>query len=349
MQNNYFNCELNLKNSSKIVLTGDRPTGPLHLGHYIGSLTNRLKLQDSISEPNIIYIMIADTQALTDNFTTPQKIVDNVYEVAKDYISIGINPELSTIFIQSQVSEISELCMYYMNLVTIGRLERNPTVKNEIIQKKFNESVPAGFFCYPISQAADITAFKGEIIPVGEDQLPIIEQTNEIIRKFNRIYNTNCLVECTPYISKTPRLIGINGKAKASKSLNNAIFLNDNSEIVYKKVYSMYTDPDHLKIGDSGKIEGNVVFTYLDAFHQNQEEIQELKKHYQRGGLGDTTIKSILYKTLESILGPIREKRNNINNQEIKEILFYGTQKARLKARQTLNEVIEAMGLKYFS
>lgn len=251
----------------KIILTGDRPTGKLHLGHYVGSLVNRVKLQDEYEQ----YVMIADIQALTDNFENPGKIVDNLYEVALDYLSIGIEPGKSTIFIQSHIPELAELTVYYLNLVTLGRLERNPTVKSEIQQKGYDSSIPAGFLCYPVSQAADITAFKAEAVPVGEDQVPMIEQTNEIVRRFNRIYNTDCLKEAKPILSKTSRLVGIDGQSKASKSLGNAIFLSDTPEEIKRKVFLMFTDPAHLKISDPGKVEGNVVFEYLSAFHPIQK------------------------------------------------------------------------------
>ncbi len=331
--------------NKKIALTGDRPTGCLHLGHYIGSLKNRIRLQNQYNQ----YIMVADIQALTDYFSNPSKISDSLLEVVADYISVGIDPNLSTIFIQSQITALPELVMYYMNLVTVSRLERNPTVKTEIQQKNFADSIPAGFLCYPVSQAADITAFKAEIIPVGEDQLPLIEQCNEIVRRFNRIYNTQCLKEAKAELSTTPRLVGIDGKAKASKSLNNAIFLKDSPEIIKEKVYSMFTDPNHIKISDPGKVEGNVVFTYLDAFYDDKEEIASLKKQYQKGGLGDTSIKSLLNKTLQNLLEPIREKRFSLKKDYLYDILYTGTQKAKTIAEHTLCEVKEAIGLNFFS
>lgn len=332
--------------SLKNVLTGDRPTGPLHLGHYIGSLQNRVRIQNNDSYKQ--FVMIADTQALTDNFETPKKITDSVFEVVSDYLAIGLDPDKTTIFVQSQIPELSELAMYYMNLVTVGRLERNPTVKTEIQQKGYSDSIPAGFLCYPISQAADITAFKAEEVPVGEDQLPIIEQCNYIVRKFNRIYNTDILKEANAMLSDTPRLIGIDGKAKASKSLGNAVFLGDSAEEVKKKVFSMYTDPDHLKITDSGKIEGNVVFEYLDAFHPNKAEVEDLKAFYKRGGLGDVTIKNLLNETLQNLLAPIREKRQNLKFDYILDVLRTGTQKARTCAQTTLEEVRKAIGIEYW-
>lgn len=328
----------------KVILTGDRPTGNLHLGHFIGSLANRVALQDEYDQ----YIMIADVQALTDNFENPSKIIDNVYEVALDYLSIGIDPKKSTIFIQSQIQELSELSMYYLNLVTLGRLERNPTVKTEIQQKGYETSIPAGFFCYPVSQAADITAFKAEAVPVGEDQIPMIEQTNEIVRKFNRIYNTNYLKETKAILSKTPRLVGIDGRSKASKSLGNAISLSDSAEEIKRKVFLMFTDPDHLRVSDPGKVEGNVVFAYLDAFHLDQEEVESLKQQYKKGGLGDSVIKNILNNTLQMMIEPFREKRATIKRGDVIDILMTGTQSAKEVANKTLNEVKQAMGLRYF-
>ena len=328
----------------KRILTGDRPSGKLHLGHYVGSLQNRIKLQDQSEQ----YVMIADVQALTDNFENPQKITENVFEVAKDYLSVGIDPEKTTILVQSQIPEIAELTVYYMNLVTLGRLERNPTVKAEMQQKGYNDSIPAGFFCYPVSQAADITIFQAELVPVGEDQIPMIEQTNEIVRRFNRIYNTNCLKECSPVLSSASRLVGIDGKAKASKSLGNTIFLADSPEEIKQKIFQMYTDPDHIKVSDPGKIEGNVVFAYLDAFHENKEELVQLKTHYQKGGLGDVTIKNILNRTLQDLLTPIREKRLMLQDKEIREILRLGTFGAQKVAKNTMDFVREAIGVKYF-
>lgn len=329
----------------KTILTGDRPSGRLHLGHYVGSLQNRIKLQDSFDQ----YVMIADVQALTDNFEHPQKITESVYEVAKDYLACGIDPQKSTIFIQSQVPEITELTLYFLNLVTVGRLERNPTVKAEIQQKGFESSLPAGFFCYPVNQAADIAIFQAEIVPVGEDQVPMIEQTNEIIRKFNRIYNTTCLKECQAYLSHASRLVGIDGKAKASKSLNNAIYLSDSPEEVKQKVFQMFTDPNHLRVSDPGSIEGNAVFAYLDAFHSNKDEVAALKAHYQRGGLGDVTIKNLLNDTLQSLLSPMRERREVLSHNDLKEMLLAGTTKARTVAKNTMELVRQAIGLNYFA
>ncbi len=328
----------------KRILTGDRPTGKLHLGHYIGSLQNRVKLQHEYEQ----YVMIADVQALTDNFEDPTKITENVFEVAKDYLSIGIDPAITTILIQSQIPEIAELTIYYLNLVTLGRLERNPTVKAEIQQKGYDDSIPAGFFCYPVSQAADITIFQAEVVPVGDDQVPMIEQTNEIVRRFNRIYNSEVLKECKAVLSKSSRLVGIDGKAKASKSLGNAIFLSDSAEEIKRKVFQMYTDPDHIKVSDPGKIEGNVVFAYLDAFNHNVEEVNELKAHYQRGGLGDTTIKNVLNTVLQELLTPIRERRMQYTNEEIRSVLENGTARARKVAATTIEKVRQAIGVKYF-
>ncbi len=326
-----------------IALTGDRPTGRLHLGHYIGSLKNRVVLQETCDQ----YIMIADLQALTDHFESPRTITDSVLELVADYLAVGIDPMKSTIFVQSQISALSEMTMYFMNLVSISRVERNPTVKAEIAQKGFNDSIPVGFVCYPISQAADITAFKADIVPVGDDQLPMIEQTNEIVRKFNRIYSTNCLKEVKPRLSHVSRLVGIDGQAKAGKSLNNAIFLSDTSEAIKTKVFSMFTDPNHIRVSDPGKVEGNVVFSYLDAFFEDKDELEDLKKQYRKGGLGDTTIKSKLNDTLQSLLQPIREKRAQLSRDFLKEICHEGTKKAQRVASDTLEEIRDAIGLKY--
>jgi len=328
----------------KIILTGDRPSGCLHLGHYVGSLKNRVLLQDSYEQ----YVMIADVQALTDNFENPQKITQNVYEVAKDYLSVGLDPQKTTILIQSQISQIAELTIYFLNLVSLGRLERNPTVKSEIAQKGYDDSIPAGFFCYPVSQAADITIFGAELVPVGDDQIPMIEQTNEIVRKFNRIYNTDCLKECKAYLSPSSRLVGIDGKAKASKSLGNAIYLSDTSEEVKRKVFQMYTDPNHIKLSDPGQVEGNVVFAYLDAFSENKEEVAGLKEHYEKGGLGDTTIKNVLNTTLQNLLEPIRQKREALKLSDVKEILYEGSQKAKKIAQSKIEQVRQAIGINYF-
>lgn len=329
----------------KIALTGDRPTGCLHLGHYIGTLKNRVALQNQYDQ----YIMIADVQALTDYFANPSKIQESLLEVVADYISVGIDPSISTIFVQSQISALPELVMYYMNLVTTSRLERNPTVKNEIQQKGYGETIPVGFFCYPVSQAADITAFKAEVIPVGEDQLPLIELCNEVVRRFNRTYNTNCLKEAKASLSKTSRLVGIDGKAKASKSLNNAIFLSDSAEVVKKKIWSMYTDPNHIKVSDPGQVEGNVVFSYLDAFCDEKDELEDLKARYRKGGLGDIALKSLLNDVLQKMLLPIREKRAALQKKDLLEIISEGSKKAEIIANQTLQEVRDAIGINYSS
>lgn len=341
------------------ILTGDRPTGRLHLGHFVGSLKERVRIQNE-EKYDDLFLMIADAQALTDNFDNPKKVRENVLEVAIDYLSVGIDPNKSTIFIQSEVSELTELCFYYMNLVTVSRLQRNPTVKNEIKQKDFNKSIPTGFLCYPISQAADITAFKTNLVPVGEDQLPMIEQTNEIVTAFNRIYGET-LVNCKAVLSKNSleqRLPGLDGNAKMSKSLGNCIYLSDSSEELKKKVMSMYTDPNHIKVEDPGKIEGNMVFTYLDVFsseeliqkYSDYRNLDEIKSHYKKGGLGDVKIKILLFNIIDEILTPIREKRKYYENHidEVKEILRKGTLKARKTARETLKEVKESIGINYF-
>lgn len=347
--------------SKNIILTGDRPTGKLHLGHYVGSLRERVKIQES-GNYDEMYIMIADAQALTDNADNPEKIRENIIEVALDYLSVGLNPDKVTIFIQSQVPELTELTFFYMNLVTVSRLERNPTVKSEIKLRDFNTSIPVGFMTYPISQAADITAFKANIVPVGEDQLPMIEQTREIVRSFNNTYKNDVLVEPKAVLPDNEvclRLPGTDGKAKMSKSLGNCIYLSDKTEDVKKKVMSMYTDPDHIKIDDPGKIEGNCVFTYLDAFCTDEHftkylpeynNLDELKAHYQKGGLGDVKIKKFLFNVIEEVLTPIREKRKMYENkiEEVYNILEHGSIKAKEKASSTLKEVKEAMRINYF-
>ena len=344
----------------KVILTGDRPTGPLHIGHYVGSLKNRVRMQNE-GDYDEMYVFIADAQALTDNFDNPQKVKDNILEVALDYLAVGLDPDKVTIFIQSEIPELTELTFYYMNLVTVSRLYRNPTVKSEIEQKGFEESIPAGFLTYPVSQAADITAFKANVVPVGDDQLPMIEQTREIVRKFNRIYD-EVLVEPEAKIPESKnesRLIGTDGNAKMSKSLGNCIYLKDSEEEVRNKVFGMYTDPDHIKITDPGKIEGNVVFTYLDVFCKSDSfnkylpeynNLDELKEHYQRGGLGDVKIKKFLFEILNEELKPIRERRELLakDPEKIKEILQEGTMRARKVAAETLKEVKTAMRLNYF-
>ena len=332
------------KNIKDVVLTGDRPTGALHLGHYIGSIKNRIYLQDKHKDS---FYMVADAQALTDNADNPEKVSSNVLEVVKDNLACGLDPKKTTMFIQSQVPEIAELTVFFLNLVTLARLKRNPTVKSEMQQKGFAEDVPAGFLMYPISQAADILFAKATIIPVGEDQLPVIEQANEIVDKFNRIYSP-VFPRIKALTGETTRLIGIDGKAKASKSLGNAILLSDDSETVKKKVMQMYTDPDHVSIDSPGKIEGNVVFSYLDAFDENKEKVQELKDHYSKGGLGDVVIKEYLVEVLERVIAPIRERREKISDKEALSILKKGTKKARKEAQKTLKEVREAMKINYF-
>jgi len=329
----------------EIILTGDRPTGPLHLGHYVGSLLNRVALQDQYTQ----YIMIADLQALTDNADNPVKVSDNVIEVMLDYLSVGINPKKTTIFIQSMIPEIAELTMLYLNLVTVNRLQRNPTVKSEMQQKSYGESVPAGFLMYPVSQAADITIVKGTIIPVGEDQLPMIEQTNEIVRSFNRMYGVDIFPEAKALVSKVGRLPGTDGKAKMGKSLGNAIFLSDDVDTLKKKVMSMYTDPGHLRVEDPGRIEGNMVFEYLDVFDTNKDKVAELKHQYRQGGLGDVKLKMYLFEVLNELLTPIRTKRAELakDKDAILKILVQGTKKVRKVAAETMIEVKQAMHLNY--
>lgn len=343
----------------KIILTGDRPTGPLHIGHYIGSLKNRVELQNN-TDIDKMYVMIADSQALTDNFDNPKKIQDNLFEVAIDYLSVGIDPNKVCIFIQSGVDELTTLTYYYMNLVTVSRLQRNPTIKTEIKQRGFETSVPSGFLNYPVSQAADITAFHANLIPVGNDQMPLLEQTNEIVDTFNRIYG-DTLTRCEGYLNKdeiSQRLPGLDGNAKMSKSLGNCIYLKDDPETVKKKIMSMYTDPDHIKVEDPGKVEGNMVFLYLDVFANDEQikkysefnSLEEMKSKYKQGGLGDVTIKNVLYNIIEEILTPIREKRKYYEEHIdlVKEILKKGTLEAKEEASKTLNEVKKAIGIDYF-
>lgn len=346
--------------SKKIILTGDRPTGRLHIGHYVGSLKRRVELQNS-GDFDEIYIMIADAQALTDNMDNPEKIRTNIIEVALDYLSVGLDPAKSNLFIQSQVSELTELTFYYMNLVTVARLQRNPTVKSEIQQRKFENSIPVGFFTYPISQTSDITAFKATTVPVGEDQEPMLEQAREIVRKFNSVYGET-LVEpdiLLPENQASMRLPGTDGHAKMSKSLGNCIYLSDTEEDVRKKVMSMYTDPNHLKVSDPGTVEGNTVFTYLDAFCRDEQfaeylpeykNLDELKAHYRRGGLGDVKVKKFLNNVLQEELAPIRARRREFEKDipYVYEVLKKGTDVARVKAAQTLSEVKEAMKINYF-
>ncbi len=326
-------------------MTGDRPTGKLHLGHYVGSLAARVELQEMHRQ----FVMIADTQGLTDHAHETKKIRENVLEVALDYLAVGIDPRKTTIFIQSLIPALPELTMYYLNLVTWNRLKHNPTIKLEIQQKGYGEEVPAGFMIYPISQAADITAFKGELVPVGDDQTPILEQTVEIVRKFNRLYHTDVLVEPKMVTSKFARLPGIDGKAKMSKSLGNAIFLSDSVDEVSKKVKGMYTDPGHLKVEDPGKVEGNPVFTYLDAFGRDTAKIDEMKAHYARGGLGDSVVKKYLLEVLLAFLEPIRKRREELAKDpgQVMSYLRQGTEVARQEADKTLHQVRSAMGIQY--
>lgn len=330
----------------KIILTGDRPTGKLHLGHFVGTLAARVRMQEDHQQ----FVIIADAQALTDYAHEPERVRENIFEVALDYLAVGIDPHKTTIFIQSLIPALAELTMFYLNLVTWNRLKHNPTIKLEIQQKGYGEEVPAGFMVYPISQAADITAFKADVIPVGDDQLPMIEQTIEVVRKFNRLYKTEVLVEPKPVLSQMARLPGIDGKAKMSKSLGNAIFLADSADEVAKKVKGMYTDPGHLRVEDPGKVEGNPVFTYLDAFATDKSKVEELKAHYQRGGLGDSVVKKYLLETLLAFLEPIRKKRELLaqDRKHVMEILFKGTEAANKVANQTLEEVRGAMGIDYF-
>ena len=344
----------------KIILTGDRPTGKLHLGHYVGSLKRRVELQNS-GLYDKIFIMIADAQALTDNADNPEKVRQNIIEVALDYLSVGLDPTKSTIFIQSQVAELCELAFYYMNLVTVSRLQRNPTVKTEIKMRNFEANIPVGFFCYPISQAADITAFKATTVPVGEDQAPMIEQTREIVNRFNHVYGET-LVEpniLLPDNAACLRLPGTDGKAKMSKSLGNCLYLSDTEADVQKKVKSMFTDPTHLKVSDPGKLEGNAVFTYLDAFSRDEHfaeflpeyaNLQELKDHYTRGGLGDMKVKMFLNSILQEELNPIRARRKELEKdiEEIYRVLKKGSDEARKVAAQTLADVRSAMKINYF-
>ena len=346
--------------NQKIILTGDRPTGRLHIGHYVGSLRRRVELQNS-GEYDKIFIMIADAQALTDNADNPEKIRQNVIEVALDYLACGLDPEKSTIFIQSAVPELTELAFYYMNLVTVSRLQRNPTVKTEIQMRNFETSIPVGFFTYPISQASDITAFKATTVPVGEDQKPMLEQTMEIVRRFNYIYG-DTIVEpqiLLPDNAACLRLPGTDGKAKMSKSLGNCIYLSDSADEVKKKIRSMYTDPDHLRVQDPGKVEGNTVFTYLDAFctqdHVDRflpdyDSLEALKEHYRRGGLGDVKCKTFLNAVMEDVLAPIRARRKEYEKDipAVYDMLRKGCEVARAQAAITLSDVRKAMKINYF-
>jgi tryptophanyl-tRNA synthetase len=328
----------------KRILTGDRPTGPLHLGHYVGSLQNRVKLQEEYDT----YVLIADIQALTDNFEHPEKLAGNVFEVALDYLAVGLDPEKVKFVVQSMVPELTELTIYFMNLVTVATLERNPTVKEEIKQRNFVKGVPVGFWSYPISQAADITIFKADLVPVGEDQLPMIEQAREIVRRFNRLY-AKVLVEPRAMLGAVARLPGTDGGAKMSKSLGNCIYLGDSPETVRKRVMSMFTDPTRIHPTDPGHVEGNPVFTYHDVFNPNQAEVEDLKERYRKGTVGDVEVKQKLYDALNAFLTPIRERRMEYQSdpQRVYEIIAEGTRKGRALAQRTMDEVREAMKIAY--
>ena len=330
----------------KIILTGDRPSGPLHLGHYLGSLKNRLAMQHEYQQ----YLIIADVQALSANAENPERVRENVLQVMLDYLAVGIDPKVSTVFLQSLVPEIAELTIYFLNLVTMARLQRNPTVKEEIKQKGFGASIPAGFFMHPVSQAADITFVKADVVPVGEDQLPLIEQCCEIVRTFNRLY-APVFPEPQAVVPKTgARLMGLDGKAKMSKSLGNAISLGDAADDIQKKVMSMYTDPNHLRVDDPGQVEGNMVFAYLDIFDPNMAEVEELKAQYRRGGLGDVAIKKRLNTLLQDLLAPIRERRADFAKDPaaVMQLIKQGTERARETAAKTMAEVRQAMHINYF-
>ena len=336
----------------QVILTGDRPTGRLHVGHYVGSLKERVKLQNS-GKFDEIYIMIADAQALTDNAEHPEKVRQNILQVALDYLACGIDPEKATIFIQSMVPELTELSFYYMNLVTVSRVQRNPTVKAEIQQRNFEASIPVGFFCYPISQAADITAFRATAVPVGEDQMPMIEQCKEIVHKFNSVYGETLTDPkiVLPDNQACLRLPGIDGKAKMSKSLGNCIYLSDEADDIRKKVMSMFTDPNHLRVEDPGQVEGNPVFIYLDAFSRPEyQNLDELKAHYSRGGLGDVKVKKFLNNVIQAELAPIRERRKMWESriEDVYDLLKVGSEKARETAASTLHDVRHAMKIDYF-
>ena len=335
--------------AKEIILTGDRPTGKLHVGHYIGSLKKRVSMQNSGKYDS--YIMIADQQALTDNARDPEKIKNSLIQVALDYLAVGLDPKKSTIFVQSQIPALAELNLYYLNLVTVSRLERNPTVKAEIQQNHFERSIPAGFFTYPVSQAADITAFKANLVPVGDDQEPMLEQTREIVRTFNSIYGEVLVEPQGVFAPKgSGRLPGLDGNAKMSKSLNNAIYLSDDADTLRKKVMSMYTDPNHIHVEDPGKVEGNMVFTYLDIFDKDKDKVAELKEQYRAGGLGDVKIKRYLNEVLEAELGPIRARREEFAKDipAVYAMLKEGSEKANEVANKTLEEVRRAIGVNYF-
>lgn len=331
--------------NKKRILTGDRPSGKLHLGHYIGSLKNRVRLQDEYDQ----FVLIADVQALTDNYNNPQKVADSVRELLLDYVAAGIDPEKSTIVVQSMIPAIAELTVFYLNLVSLNRVLRNPTVKSEIEQKGMGESVPAGFAMYPVSQVADITAFQADLVPVGDDQLPMIEQTREIVRKFNSLYGDNILVEPEALLSEFPRLVGTDGKAKMSKSLGNCIYISDSAEEVEKKVRGMYTDPTRLKPTDPGTVEGNPVFIYHDAFNPNKDEVEDLKKRYRLGTVGDVEVKQKLSIAINNLLEPMRVKRLKLQNdpEKMNEILRKGVERGREVSNEVLQKVKEAMKIAY--
>ncbi|NAW57837.1 MULTISPECIES: tryptophan--tRNA ligase [unclassified Vibrio] len=335
-----------MQNERKTILTGDRATGQLHLGHYVGSLKQRIDLQHQHDQT----ILVADMQGLTDNGHTPDKVASNILNVVADYLAVGIDPAKTTICLQSHIPALAELTMFYSNLVTISRLERNPTVKNEIQSKQFGRSIPAGFLTYPISQAADITAFHATHVPVGDDQLPMLEQTNEIVRKINNLANESVLVECTPMLSHTPRLPSTDGKNKMSKSLGNAINLGATEKDIRAAVHSMYTDPNHLRIEDPGQVEGNIVFTYLDAFHPDTAHVEALKAHYQEGGLGDGKVKAELEACLQALLAPIRTRRNELlaDRAYLCDVLRAGTERANHQATQVADAVKRVFGLNLF-
>ncbi|MBF7683038.1 tryptophan--tRNA ligase [Acinetobacter sp. B5B] len=326
-----------------IILTGDRPTGQLHLGHFVGSLRSRVGLQDSHHQ----HILLADAQALTDNADNFEKVRRNIIEVATDYLAVGIDPSKTTICVQSHLPALNELTMLYLNFVTVSRLERNPTIKSEIQMRGFERDIPAGFLCYPVAQAADITAFKASVVPVGEDQIPMIEQTNEVVRRINRQIGRDILPECKALLSSTGRLPGFDGKAKMSKSLGNTIVLNATDKEIKKAVNAMYTDPNHLRVEDPGQVEGNIVFAYLDAFDPNKEEVEELKAHYRRGGLGDGTVKKRLEAVLKELIEPIRDRRNELAKDPdyIIDVLKAGTEKCQIITQNTLNEVKAGLGM----
>lgn len=336
-----------MENKEKIVLTGDRPTGKLHLGHYVGSIKNRVKLQDEATKS---FYMVADIQALTDNADNPEKVRSSVLEVVLDNLACGVDPKKTTFFIQSQVPEIAELTVLFMNLVTVQQLSHNPTIKTEIKEKALSVGTPLGFLAYPVSQAADILFCKANTVPVGVDQMPVLEQGNEIVKKFNATYKVDLFPKITGVVSDIPRLVGIDGNAKMSKSLGNCIFLSDSDKEIEKKVMQAFTDPDHLKVEDKGKVEGNVVFTYLDAFDEDKKGVAELKAQYQNGGLGDVVLKKRLTKVLIDLITPIRTRREKLaeNPEAVMEILKIGVEEARKVARNTMAEVRKAIKIDYF-